>query len=742
VDSSQLTTSLQPLNQPAGALNNPSGLASDPLNLGSPSSSSLGSPYGQQAPFQAVQSNPKTALIWRKGATGEQRQWVMEGATLLSTPDLPSNQNADWRLVGTNDYNNDGQPDLLRRNGKTGENVWWVMNGTTAKTDVRLPDVTDFDWQLASTADYDRDGQVDLLWRNSRTGVNAWWLMNGAQIKTTFSITPAADLNWKIVSTNDYNRDGKVDILWRNAVTGDNAWWLMNGTTLQSSVMLPTVADSAWNLAGTGDSNRDGQVDVLWRNQQTGQTVWWLMGGAQIQQLSWLPVETDLSWQIVGVTDRYTAALPTLSSSPNAAAVVASSTNQLGIAQPQVSANFSQQWAVNANDPVEVYQFSLAQSGIFTANLTNLTGDADVRLIQDINGNGRIDAELGEIKAWQWERGTRDESIRSFLAAGTYYVQVTAYNRQSANYRITTNFAPAASDSQKFLIDLQYDSTLSGLSAAARQAIRNAANFWESVIPYRSAITASNVLTINLSGQFLDYNYFAVAAPTLQSFDNSTVTIVSGVAYVNTQRLGELSANPAYLEAIMTHELGHILGLGTLWEPIVFGVGNGTSRAIGQTLINRSTATYNTISSRGTTTAASWAYGELLGNYTPTAVPIEPSVFAHWDETTFRTELMTPYAEAVGVATPASILTIASLRDIGWNVNYGAAQAYQLNNAFRALSAPQSAPASSGSSQAGPLLAASQAALNIKCGCSGCLAAIKLPLMGQMSLTEAITANS
>ena len=54
------------------------------------------------------------------------------------------------------------------------------------------------------------------------------------------------------------------------------------------------------------------------------------------------------------------------------------------------------------------------------------------------------------------------------------------------------------------------------------------------------------------------------------------------------------------------------------------------------------------------------------------------SVYAHWSESVFRQELMTPFAEPNGTVMPASALTLSSLRDLGWRVNYGAAQAYAL----------------------------------------------------------------
>jgi hypothetical protein len=53
------------------------------------------------------------------------------------------------------------------------------------------------------------------------------------------------------------------------------------------------------------------------------------------------------------------------------------------------------------------------------------------------------------------------------------------------------------------------------------------------------------------------------------------------------------------------------------------------------------------------------------------------SNYTHWREEIFNTELMTHEAEFDGVM-PLSQMTIASLRDIGWLVNYGAADFYTL----------------------------------------------------------------
>lgn len=48
----------------------------------------------------------------------------------------------------------------------------------------------------------------------------------------------------------------------------------------------------------------------------------------------------------------------------------------------------------------------------------------------------------------------------------------------------------------------------------------------------------------------------------------------------------------------------------------------------------------------------------------------------HWDETCLVNEFMTGYINGNGQGNPISTLTIASLQDIGYGVDYGAADAY------------------------------------------------------------------
>lgn len=372
-------------------------------------------------------------------------------------------------------------------------------------------------------------------------------------------------------------------------------------------------------------------------------------------------------------------------------------TSGLESAEPQ-SPEFTRRQQVNANSPNNFYRLNLTQSGIFTANLTNLTGDADVRLIRDTNQNNRIDQ--GEILAWQWERDRGSEFIRRFLQSGTYFVQVTSYNNQTADYTVSTNFTPATEDEQKFSVQLTFDTGLAGLTTAARSAIQTAAAFLEEIIPYRSDITGANPLPITIEGASLgNTSTIAFAGPTT-STAAGRLQIVSGSVTLNTNSLSTFNSNPTYLRDTVLHEFLHVLGFGTLWETNISG----------KTLVEPTTATYEAA------TAAGWAYGELLGTYQQTAVPVQPVRFGHWDETTFDQELMTSTAEAIGTSEPLSQLTIASLRDLGWNVNYGAAQAYRLPTQSR------QARHREGDRAAAPLV--------WRCACAAHLTASGLTLLG------------
>ena len=122
---------------------------------------------------------------------------------------------------------------------------------------------------------------------------------------------------------------------------------------------------------------------------------------------------------------------------------------------------------------------------------------------------------------------------------------------------------------------------------------------------------------------------------------------------------------------VILHEMAHVFGLGTIWQ----------SRGL------LSGATTPTPVFTGA--AARQAYVLVGGPDAP--VPVEGSggagtANAHWRESVFRSELMTGYI--VSAPNPLSRVTIGSLQDLGYVVDYGTADPFSLATALQRLTAP------------------------------------------------------
>lgn len=91
---------------------------------------------------------------------------------------------------------------------------------------------------------------------------------------------------------------------------------------------------------------------------------------------------------------------------------------------------------VGSTDTADVYHFSLGTAIDFSLSLTNLSADADVRLIQDTNSNGTVDVDLGEVIASSTFGSTTSDEISASLAPGeNYFVQVYQYSGDT-NYTL------------------------------------------------------------------------------------------------------------------------------------------------------------------------------------------------------------------------------------------------------------------------------------------------------------------
>lgn len=213
-----------------------------------------------------------------------------------------------------------------------------------------------------------------------------------------------------------------------------------------------------------------------------------------------------------------------------------------------------------------------------------------------------------------------------------------------------------------FQIDLQF---LGGLDLAQQAIFRQAAARWGQLIvgDLPNVYTARGVIDdvlIAVAGTIIDGPGGVLGMSAPDGFRGGTVLPYHGVMYFDAFDLANLYAT-GNLRSVILHEMGHILGLGTIWEyrHMLAGAGGPNPMFMGRW----ATAVYNAIFHRN-------AVG----------VPVENSggpgtQDGHWRESILGRELMTGYLN-YGGPNPLSMITLASLGDLGYKVNMYAADPF------------------------------------------------------------------
>lgn len=155
------------------------------------------------------------------------------------------------------------------------------------------------------------------------------------------------------------------------------------------------------------------------------------------------------------------------------------------------------------------------------------------------------------------------------------------------------------------------------------------------------------------------------AGPTL--LRPTTFLPVRGIMSFDTADLARMEEDGSLINVII-HEMAHVLGIGTIWRRLGLLQGGGTVNPV------------------FTGTNAMREYAELTGAGAPTPVPVAntggPGTRdGHWRESVLGNELMTGFLNS-GI-NPISRITAAALEDLGYQVNYDAADSFIFPTALR-----------------------------------------------------------
>ena len=289
------------------------------------------------------------------------------------------------------------------------------------------------------------------------------------------------------------------------------------------------------------------------------------------------------------------------------------------------------------------------------------------------------------------EEGTLETAVHAYASEGPKVITLTVTNVNGSD---EAKVFPTVhnDDAGSFDIVVVFANDL--LSQAQMDAFQDAADRWSEVIsgdlsPAQPGDVPPGIsclgepgfngevddVVISAAGALIDGpgSVLARAGPCIFREPGSNGALeplpLYGVMQFDVADLDDLETEGGLLSTIL-HEMGHVLGLGTLWED------NGFIDFAPTTDDCRDTATFTTAPTY-TGTQGNAQYVILGGTG---GAPIEDEFGAgtkcgHWDEEHFANELMTGFID-VGSDEPLSILTVGALEDLGYTVSLAAADDY------------------------------------------------------------------
>ncbi|MCA9076122.1 MAG: hypothetical protein KDA93_13925, partial [Planctomycetaceae bacterium] len=310
----------------------------------------------------------------------------------------------------------------------------------------------------------------------------------------------------------------------------------------------------------------------------------------------------------------------------------------------------------------------------------------------DIDGDGTINGSEGFLENWIIWLDLNDDGIRdgnepfdttdangawsiTNVLPGTYVVR----EEIQAGWEQPSPGVAGGLDTD-YQIDVNFRDN--GMTPSQQAIFTQAADRWAEVI-------TGDLVDEFVAGVYVDdlvIDAYAVpidgvsgtlgrAAPT--SFRSGSLLPTRGFMEFDTADIAALEIAGELFNTIL-HEMGHVLGIGTLWDDFALLTGAGTADP------------------QFTGTEATAWYNAIFDN-----TPAEPSVpvantggagtrDSHWRESVFQTEIMTGFLN--GASDELSLVTVGSLDDLGYLVHYGSADVYQSPQSDPIINPPTDPP--------------------------------------------------
>ena len=254
----------------------------------------------------------------------------------------------------------------------------------------------------------------------------------------------------------------------------------------------------------------------------------------------------------------------------------------------------------------------------------------------------------GKAAVGDWTLRIQDLAYRDGGGLNRWHLELTTEERVASEFNIDVRF-------------------LGGLTDSQRQVFEHAAARWQEIIVGdlpKVQIDGEEIddVVIEARGASIDgpSGILGQAGPTRVRLPS--LLPAKGIMEFDIGDLNRMETDGSLVDVIV-HEMGHVLGIGTLWEDKGLLLGPGTSNPM------------------FTGVHAMEEFAKLRGEEAPEPVPVEneggPGTRdGHWRESLFGNELMTGFLDPA--ENPLTRMTIGSLEDLGYTVNYNVAGPYSL----------------------------------------------------------------
>jgi len=170
----------------------------------------------------------------------------------------------EWFAVGTGDFNNDGDGDVLLHKDAGGTRTLLILDLQNNVVQAGLvAGAVGTDWQVDGVGDFDNDGDSDIVMHQdvgATRNLTIFEMQNSGVVGT--SSLGALGNDWQIDGIGDFDADGDADILMRRDAPTRNLTVLeIEDNTVLAGHSLGNVADNVW-IDGVGDFDLDGDADV------------------------------------------------------------------------------------------------------------------------------------------------------------------------------------------------------------------------------------------------------------------------------------------------------------------------------------------------------------------------------------------------------------------------------------------------------------------------------------------------